>query len=260
MAEDKPRGRFVWFDLMTTDPSKAVEFYTKVIGWGTTVWEGPTPYTMWTNSSMPLGGVMKLPENAGPPHWLAYISTPDTDATVKQAESLGAKVLVQPTDIPTVGRFAVLADPQGAAFAVFTSSSQAPGHEGQAQVGEFSWHELATREAPAALRFYQQLFGWEKTSAVDMGEAGSYQMYGRNGVELGGVYNKPAEMPGPPAWAHYIMVDDINRTAEATKANGGQILHGPVEVPGGDLIFMGVDPQGAAFAVHAKGKGERSAP
>lgn len=254
MAEDKPRGRFVWFDLMTPDPARAIEFYTKVIGWGTTAWEGgPKPYTMWTNSSMPIGGVMDVPAGA-PPHWMAYISTPDTDATVKQAESLGAKVLHPATDIPTVGRFAVLADPQGAAFAVFTSTSQEPGHEGPAQIGEFSWHELATREAPAAFRFYQQLFGWEKTTAMDMGDAGTYQMYGRNGLELGGIYNKPAEMPGPPAWTHYIRVDDVNRAAEATKANGGQIVNGPMEVPGGDWIFNAIDPQGAMFAVHAKPK------
>lgn len=255
MSEGKPRGRFVWFDLMTPDPSKAVEFYTKVVGWGTTAWEGPTPYTMWTNSSMPIGGVMALPSGGGSAaHWLAYISTPDTDATVKQAESLGARTLSAPRDIPTVGRFAVLADPQGAAFAVFTPAAQAPGHEGPAEVGEFSWHELATREAPAAFRFYQQLFGWEKTTAMDMGEAGTYQMYGRNGLELGGVYNKPAEMPGPPAWTHYIRVDDIKRAEEATKANGGQVVNGPMEVPGGDWIFMAIDPQGAPFAIHAKAK------
>src|SRR5262245_61716122 len=95
MADPKPRGRFVWYDLMTTDPSKAVEFYTRLAGWGTTEWEGPTKYTMWTNSSVPLGGVMQMPNGAGgPPHWLAYLSSPDIDATVKQATDLGAKSLV----------------------------------------------------------------------------------------------------------------------------------------------------------------------
>jgi len=255
MSEARPRGRFVWFDLMTTEPDKAVEFYTKVVGWGTTQWEGSSPYTMWTNASLPIGGVMQLPPEAGaPPHWLAYISSPDVDATAEQAESLGAKVLVAPNDVPTVGRFAVLSDPQGAVFAIFMPQSQAPGHEGPPAQGEFSWHELATREQPAAFRFYEALFGWTKTSAMDMGPQGQYQMFGRNDVELGGMYNKGNEIPGPPAWAHYIMVDDINRAAEATKAGGGQVLNGPMEVPGGDWIFQALDPQGAMFAVHAKGK------
>jgi predicted enzyme related to lactoylglutathione lyase len=219
MSDAKPRGRFVWFDLMTTEPEKAIEFYTKVVGWGTTQWEGPSAYTMWTNATMPLGGVMALPPESGaPPHWLAYISSPDVDATASQAEALGGKTLVAPNDVPTVGRFAVMSDPQGAIFAIFTPAKQAPGHEGPPVQGEFSWHELATREQPAAYRFYETLFGWNKTNAMDMGPIGQYQLFGRNGVELGGMYNKPAEMPGPPAWTHYMMVDDIQRAADAAKA------------------------------------------
>jgi uncharacterized protein len=255
MPDPKPRGRFVWYDLMTTEPSKAVEFYTKLAGWGTTEWEGPTKYTMWTNSSVPLGGVMQMPNGAsGPPHWLAYISSPDIDATVKQATDLGAKSLIPPTDIPTVGRYAVLHDPQGAAFAVFTGSSQTPGHDSEPQIGEFSWHELATHDQPAAFRFYEKLFGWEKTSAMDMGPAGVYQMYGRGGVPMGGMFNKTAEMPGSPSWLHYIRVDDVNRAVDVTKARGGKIVSGPMEVPGGDWIAQGIDPQGGMFAVHAKKK------
>ena len=79
---------------------------------------------------------------------------------------------------------------------------------------------------------------------MDMGPVGQYQMFGRNGVELGGMYNKPAEMPGPPAWTHYMMVDDIQRAADAAKAGGGQIINGPMEVPGGDWIFQALDPAG----------------
>ena len=256
MADTTPRGRFVWFDLMTTQPERAVEFYTAVAGWGTAQWEGPNPgmsYTMWTNGGAPLGGVMQLPTGApAPPHWIAYISSPDVDATVKQATSLGAKVMVPPTDIPTVGRFSVLSDPQGAMFAVFTSSSDTPGHDGPPVKGEFSWHELATHDVPAAFRFYETLFGWQKTNAMDMGDMGIYQMYGRNGLELGGMFRKPAEMPGPPSWLQYIMVDDVNRAVDVVKSKGGQILNGPMEVPGGDWIAQCSDPQGAIFAVHAK--------
>jgi predicted enzyme related to lactoylglutathione lyase len=253
MADAKPRGRFVWFDLNTSSPEKAPGFYGKVAGWGTTPWDGPSPYTMWTNRSMPIGGIVKLtPENGGVPHWLAYISTPNVDTTVTQAENLGAKILVPATDIPTVGRFAILSDPQGAGFAAFTGQSTTPGHEGPPELGEFSWHDLATHDYPAAVRFYQALFGWEKTTALDMGEAGTYQMFGRNGIVLGGIYNKTPDMPGPPTWLHYIMVDDVERAVDAVKSSGGQVITGPMNVPGDNRIATCADPQGARFAVHQR--------
>ena len=133
MAAEASHGRFTWYDLMTTDPAAAQSFYTGLIGWGTQQWEGGSmPYTMWTNRDTPMGGLMELPEEArkqgAPPHWLAYVATPDLDATVSRAQELGAKVYVPRTEIPDSGAFAVLADPQGAVFAVY-SSPQAPGPE-----------------------------------------------------------------------------------------------------------------------------------
>lgn len=253
MSDRASRGRFVWFDLMTPSPDGAVQFYTKVTGWGTARWEGPAPYTMWTNNSLPLGGVMQLPPQAeGKPHWLGYISSPDVDATVKQASNFGGRVMVQPTDIPTVGRYAVLTDPQGALFAVFTGAAQTPGHEGPAAVGEFSWHELLTRDHPAALRFYEMLFGWNKANAVDMGAMGTYQLFERNGLEMGGMFDKPPAMPGMPRWVYYIRVANLDAAVEAVKAGGGQIVNGPAEVPGGDATVNCMDPQGALFALHEK--------
>jgi predicted enzyme related to lactoylglutathione lyase len=252
MTEAKPRGRFVWFDLITSNPDAAPAFYSPVTGWETMKWDGPAEYTMWTTNGAPLGGVMKLPAANVPPHWLAYISTPDVDATVKQAVNLGARVATPPTDIPTVGRFAVMADPQGAVFAAFAPESTARGHDGAPAQGEFSWHELATHDYPAAFRFYERLFGWEKRSEMDMGGGNMYLLYGRKDREMGGMFNKTAEMPGPPAWTHYVMVDSVDRAVDAVKARGGQVLVGPMEVPGGDWIAQCMDPQGAVFAVHAK--------
>ncbi len=257
MSSTESRGRFVWYELLTNDPGAAMAFYTKLIGWGTTDWgEGESPYTMWTVGENPIGGVMEFPEDvkaAGvPPHWLPYVGTPDVDATVKQAERLGGKVLKEPTDIPNAGRFAVLCDPQGAAFAVYqTGGETPPPREGPPRRGDFSWHELATTDHEAAFDFYNALFGWEKTEAMDMGEAGIYQMYGRGGMPLGGMFNKPAEMPGPPAWLLYAMVDDVHKSVEMVKKLGGQVLNGPMEVPGGDFIVQCLDPQGAAFALHS---------
>ena len=203
MPDADTLGRFCWYDLMTTDPDAAIPFYRAVAGWTVTPWEGgEQTYNMWTNGDTSLGGVIQLPEEAvatgAPPHWLAYIATPDVNATVVEAEELGGTTLVPPSDIPTVGRFAVLRDPQGAVFAVFTADDTVPGHDGEPQMGEISWRELMTTDHEAAFDFYSALFGWEKTDQMDMGEMGIYQMYGRLGRTLGGIFNRTDEMPDGP--------------------------------------------------------------
>lgn len=250
-------GRFYWYDLMTTDPAAAQSFYTKLVHWGTMAWEGmDQPYTMWTNGETPLGGIRELPEEAqkggAHSHWLSYVLVPQVDETLKKVAKLGGKVMVPGMDIPTVGRFGVFADPQGALIAVFTPIEEMPA--GPPQVGDFSWNELATSDPDKAFAFYEAIFDWEKTEAMDMGEAGIYQMYKRKGGEipLGGIFKKPAEMPGPNAWLFYAMVKDVDESVKAVTKLGGQVLNGPMEVPGGDRIVQCMDPQGAAFALHSK--------
>jgi predicted enzyme related to lactoylglutathione lyase len=253
--------RFSWYELMTTDPKAAQAFYTKLLAWGLQDFDAGNagtgePYVMWTRDNQPLGGVMRLPEEArkmgAPPHWLAYVDVSNVDATVGQAQKLGAKVYVSPTDIPGGSRFAVLADPQGAMFGVVASAQPAlePAEPSQPQVGEFSWHELATTDHGAAFGFYNALFNWEKGEPVDMGAMGVYQLFGRRGHTLGGMFNKPPEMPAPPHWMLYVRVPDVDKAAERVKTLGGKVLHGPVDVPGGDRIVQCMDPQGAAFALH----------
>jgi predicted enzyme related to lactoylglutathione lyase len=253
-------GRFCWYDLMTSDPKAATDFYTKVIGWDTEEWKGgDVPYTMWKAGQGPIGGVTEMPEEVrkagAPPHWLAYVAVDDVAATAKKAAELGGTIEKEPTDIPAAGSFAVLSDPQGAVICIYKSASDEPSPEGPPQIREVSWHELNTTDHEAAWGFYEKLFGWEKTQAMDMGEGlGTYQMYGRKGLELGGMFNKPKEIPGPPFWLYYTMVDDVHQTVEKVKENGGKILNGPMEVPGGDWIAQCMDPQGAAFAIHSKAK------
>jgi predicted enzyme related to lactoylglutathione lyase len=248
-------GRFVWYDLMTSDPEQGKRFYTELIGWGTEPWSGPTSYDMLTNQGTVFGGVMDLPEDARkggvPPHWLAYIAVAAIEATVAEVTATGGNVLVPPTEIPNAGAFAVLQDPQGAAFAVYRSSEDSP-PPGPPKTGQFSWHELATSDYEAAFAFYQQLFGWEKGEAMDMGEAGIYQLFHHAGMG-GGVFNKPQEMPGPPFWLYYIKVNDIDHSVAKIKELGGQVLNGPMDVPGGDRVAQCMDSQGAAFALHASG-------
>jgi uncharacterized protein len=253
MATGPLRGRFVWHELMTSDPAAGMAFYQKLTGWKKEPYADVPDYTMFVGPRGPVGGCMALPAEAAgmgvPPNWLSYIGTSDTDATAREAETLGGKVIKGPISIP-VGRFAIISDPQGVVFAIYTPNLM-DDSDPKAQVGEFSWHELATTDINAAWDFYSKLFGWEKTRAMDMGDMGVYQIYGLPGLELGGIYKVPPNFPAPPHWLPYIRIADVKKgAAQATKL-GGKIVNGPMEVPGGDLIAMGADPQGAAFAIHS---------
>ena len=249
MTDKTVRGRFVWHELMTPDAAAAHSFYSKTLGWKIQPSDQVPDYSMFVASSGPLGGSVSLP--AGAPHWLAYIGTPDIDATVAQARDLGAKVVKDVEEIPGMvgSKYAVLNDPQGAQFAVYSSSAD-PGRDKPAKRGEFSWHELMTTDAKAALDFYSELFGWEKRQAHDMGPMGFYYLFGRNGQEMGGMFDKPANVPGGPAWLGYVRVKDVNQIVKKVKSAGGTLANGPMEVPGGDWIAQFIDPHGAAFAVH----------
>lgn len=260
---DTPLGRFCWYELMTTDPEAAKAFYGKVAGWTTETGEaGGQPYTMWKSGEQPIGGVMELPAEAAaagaPPHWIAYVSTPDCEATVAKVEKLGGSTTWGPMHVPSVGRFAGLADPQGAMFAVLESDEEAPmpGTDDPPPVGMFSWNELATSDWRSAWTFYCGVFDWSDAGDFDMGDMGLYQMFGNrtnvpDGAEsVGGMFDKPAEMP-VAAWLHYIRVADLDAAVEAVTANGGIVANGPMEVPGGDRVAQCIDPQGVMFALHA---------
>lgn len=255
MAKSR-RGKFVWYELMSTNPDAAKKFYTDVIGWKTQPFEHAAgmDYTMWVKGETPVGGLMELPEEARkgniPSHWIGYVAVPDVDKTAARAVELGGRIVHGPADIPEVGRFAILADPQGAVIAVYKSSQDMPQTDADPESGDVSWHELATTDWEGAFDYYADLFGWEKQQAMDMGEAGTYQMYGLGEKMIGGMYNKSAEQPGPPAWLYYITIDDLDATVDKVKKDGGQIVVEPMEVPGGSRIAVGIDPYGAAFGLH----------
>ena len=248
-------GRFVWHEVMTTDPDGAIGFYQKVIGWSLMPWDADPNYRMFAWKDAPMAGVMLLPEEArqagAPPHWLTYISVRDVDATLAQASGLGARTLFGPMDLPTVGRIAVLADPQGATFAVFRAENA--GHvTDDMTIGDFSWHELATDDWKTAWEFYKALFGWEHDHDFDMGPMGTYWMFRRagGGRPLGGMFNRRPEIP-VSNWLPYIHVKNADATAATAARHGGRVVHGPMEVPGGDRVAQILDPQGAIFAVHS---------
>jgi hypothetical protein len=119
----KTHGAFSWSELMTRDPSAATEFYGTLFGWKIETMDmGQGPYHVVKAGETSIGGIMKIPADAGPmpPNWCPYVTVDDVDATASRCAELGGKVLMPPTDIPTVGRFAVIQDPQGACLNVIT--------------------------------------------------------------------------------------------------------------------------------------------
>ena len=262
MAESV-RGQFVWHELMSSNPKAAIAFYKDLVGWKPRPWENPNhDYTMMTMAGGRKAGIMELPDPTAPTHWMCYIGTPNVDATARQTTELGGKVLKPVSDIPDVGRFAILQDPQGAIFVGFTPAptEHMPANT-KIAVGDFSWHELITTNWQAAFDFYQKLFGWEKLDSMEMGPGNVYQMFGWKGkAMLGGMFNKSPQMPGPPMWLPYALVPDSKKVADMLPRLGGKVTHGPAEVPGGDWITQLTDPQGVMFAVHSKKQAAAATP
>lgn len=255
MADSTVSGRFVWHELLTTDPGAAQQFYTGICGWKIEQWNKESNYSMFVGPNGPVGSALQLADNAmgtgDQPKWLPYIAAEDVDATVEKAVALGARVLQKSDATPGGGRYAVLADPQGACFGVYGSATTSPPPAQGVARGEFSWHELATDDNEAAFKFYSELFGWEQLVVHDMGDMGPYRIFGFGTTQMGGVFNKPAEMPGGPAWLSYVLVPNAGKAADKINGTGGRVTNGPMEVPGGDWITTAIDPQGAPFAVHA---------
>lgn len=251
------QGQFIWYELLTSDAAAATDFYRAVMGWKAQ--SSGTPgmdYTILSVGDRGMGGLMKLPQDAcdqgARPNWVGYIAVNDVDAYVTRVVEAGGQMHRAAADIPGVGRFALVADPQGAVFVLFKGASkEGPEPPAGGTPGYTGWHELYANDHEKAFAFYAQLFGWTKRDAVDMGPMGVYQLFATRGdVAVGGMMNRPPHIP-MACWLYYFNVPDINVALETVKRHAGQVLNGPMQVPGGSWIAQCMDPQGAAFALVA---------
>lgn len=249
-------GRFAWYELMTTDVAAAKAFYANVLGWSAR--DASTPdlaYTLFTAGTVPVSGLMDLPEQArkmgATPRWMGYVAVDDVDATADRLERLGGAVYVPPTD-SNIGRISVVADPQTANLALINGLKSGQQPAAQDEPGRVGWHELLAADWREAFAFYGELFGWQKADA-ETGPTETYQSFSAGGQMIGGMFTKLAAVP-VPFWLYYFNVGDIDAATERVKAGGGQIFEGPLELPGGGWIARCVDPQGAFFALRGKRK------
>ena len=258
-----PQGDFIWYELMTPDPEGAKAFYDSVIGWNIGE-EGPPEYKGYRmigrSDGKFAGGVMPLTDemqqHGARPIWLGYVHVPDVDEKLAAIEAAGGRALMPATDIPNVGRIAMVADPQGAAFYIMKPIPPANDPNAKSDVfspnepGRCAWNELATSDQKAALDFYTSQFGWTKGDSMPMGDMGEYQFIMQDDVMLGAIMTTSPE--NPVRWRYYFRVANVDDAKAAAERGGGTILHGPVEIPGGDRVLIGKDPQGAEFAVVGK--------
>jgi predicted enzyme related to lactoylglutathione lyase len=247
-------ANFVWYELMTTDAKAAEDFYRKVIGWKTQDASQPgMAYTLLLAGETPTAGLMTLSREAcdqgARPGWIGYIGVDNVDVYAERIKKAGGQVHVPPTDIPNIGRFAVVGDPEGVAFSLFKPVSDMPQPSADPnRPGTVGWHELLAVDGEKAFGFYAELFGWTKAEAIDMGDMGRYQLFAAGGAPIGGMMTKPAAVPAP-FWTYYFQVDGVGAAVERLKAGGGTVINGPMEVPGGSWIVQGLDPQGAMFSL-----------
>jgi len=254
-----PAGSFIWYELLTPDPAGAKAFYDAVVGWNVAAEsQFPNGYRMIGRSDgkfagglLPLTDEMK--EHGARPTWLAYISVDDVDSTVTSIEQAGGKALMPAFDIPDIGRVAMVTDPQGAPFYVMKPTPPANDPHGRSDVfsptaqERIGWNELSSTDPEGARRFYEQQFGWKTDDFMDMGEMGEYRFIDHHGERLGALCRT---MPDAPShWRFYIRVPSISAAKATAEAQGGTIAMGPHQVPTGDWIVIGTDPQGAWFAL-----------
>jgi predicted enzyme related to lactoylglutathione lyase len=187
-----------------------------------------------------------------PPHWMSHVQVENVGTTASLVKKLGGKIYKE-EEVPTVGGFAIIGDPQGASLSIFTPNSPMTLHD-SSKSGEFCWNELMTSDHAAAFNFYSQLFGWKVVQDMDMGPMGTYRVFGIGERQLGGMMTVPKGAPMPPMWLYYTEIPDLDAALARAKKKGATIMNGPMDVPGGGRIAQLMDPQRAAFCLHQSPK------
>jgi predicted enzyme related to lactoylglutathione lyase len=254
-----PTGEFIWYELMTPDAEGAKAFYDAVVGWS--FGESAAEYQGYRMINAPGGGfaggvlplTAEMQQHGGRPAWLGYLYVENVDQAVSAIEAAGGKSLMPAADIPNVGRIAMVADPQGAPLYIMKPNPPADNPDAESdvfspdKVGRCGWNELQTSDTDAARRFYGDQFGWGSDEYMDMGEMGYYRFWDHNGRRIGALFD--ASNGQPPHWRFYFRVPSINAAKETAEQKGGTIHMGPHQVPTGDWVVIGSDPQGAEFAL-----------
>ena len=245
-----------WVEALVPDPRAATAFYREVFGWefgepGKMPDEPSSEYFVARLGGRDVAGVGALPQGAPAPSWITHVRTDSADATADAVRDAGGAVVVEPFDVPPVGRMAVLDDPTGARFCAW----EADGREGAQRINEpsaWSMSALHTPDPPRAQDFYRAVFGWEPEP---FGPAWMLRLPGY----VGGEPNQPVPrdvvammFPGEDTahWRPDFWIADVDGAASTVSARGGRVIEAPAEFSGAPFK-SGVlaDPYGAEFSL-----------
>ena len=241
---------------MTPDPAASTTFYGPLFGWDVNAAGPDNHYHIVTKDGEGVAGFLTLSDDmqahGATPGWLGYIGVDDVDAKAAAIKAAGGTIHRAPWDIPGFGRAALVADPDGAVFYIMKGSM--PG-ESKAfakhapMIGHCAWNELIAKDADVTLHFYSDQFGWARDDTMDMGDEGGglYRFIRANGAMMGAAMDQAMDLP--IGWTFYLRVADIDAALETLTLNGGEVLRGPQEIPGGEFVVNAVDPQGAPFSI-----------
>ena len=244
-------GTFSWTDLATPDLDGARAFYEGLFGWEHE--DAPIPeeagggvYRMFTQHGNQVAAAGTMQEGQHPA-WLSYVTVDDIEATAARAGELGATVMMEPFDVMTAGRMALLQDPTGAVFALWHPKDNIGASEVNGP-GALTLNQLNTSDPEAAQEFYADLFGW-RSETMEEGDDPYWGLYNGDTVN-GGMMNLPEGGGMPSHWLVYFGTDDIDAAAERIGETGGTVMVPKMAVPGGEIL-VAQDPQGAIFALFA---------
>lgn len=252
VRNEAPLGAPCWIDLFTSDPDVTRPFYESLFGWKA---EEPNPdfggYFNFLRDGQPIAGGMVNDGQAGTAdQWNVYLATTDAEATTKAVADHGGQVHSPAQAVMDLGTMAVLGDPGGATVCTWQPGTH-PGFTTLAEPSAPAWFELHTQEYEKAVRFYQDVFGWETQVASDAPDF-RYTTFVRDVGPLAGIMDDTV-LPSnndTPHWAVYFQVDDADATVGQVTELGGSVVRDPADSPFGRLATL-ADPTGAQFRVTA---------
>lgn len=242
------KGQFVWFEAITPDIGKSVDFYTGLFGWKVEKQKyGGMEYLMFRAGEREVAGVVTPPgAETAAAHWLSYLGVDDVDRAARFNETEGGHTLVPTFEIPAIGRTAILQDPQGAVFAPFKGAQEMPPQEPAPFT--FSWNELMVKDPEKAKRFYAELTGWNY-QPFDMGPMGIYHVARVGETPVAGMMGFPPGVPEFAHWLPYVSVPQVDETTAQVAGLGGMVHMGPQDIPEVGRFSLLGDPVGAVLAV-----------
>ena len=243
-----PVGAPCWMDLVTSDPDKTVPFYEALFGWKS---QETAPemqgYRYFQKDGRAVGGCMLNQAEWGTPDgWNIFLRTDDVRATASAAREHGGKVLMEPMDVGQNGSFVVVEDAGGAAISAWQAGTE-KGFGALREEGAPVHFELHTRDYDKAVRFYQDVFGWEPHVLMDLPEF-RYPTFSDEEDPKAGIMDASAFLPEgvAPYWSVYISVPDVDASLAKAVELGGTIIAAAESTPYGRLATLG-DPTGAVF-------------